>query len=102
MEGTHPRFNQLTIMFGNIRGGLKLKQKKIVEEFLFSNSTWIVDTIDEMFGKTKRKKGAKSRVRKRRDDKDNKSEADAPPIADCQGNPTVDGDGGMILEAGGK
>lgn len=33
-------------MFGNIRGGLK--QKKIVEEFLFSNSTWIVDTIDDM------------------------------------------------------
>ena len=40
------------------------------------------------------------RVRKRRADKDNKSDADAPPLADCQGNPTVDGGGGMILEAG--
>ena len=82
VEGTHPRFNQLARMFGNIRGGLK--QKKIVEEFLFSNSTWIVDTIDEMLGKTKRKKGTKSRVRKRRANKNN-------------GNPTVDG--GMICEA---
>jgi len=41
-----PRFNQLARMFGNMRCGPK--QKKIVEEFLFSNSTWIVDTIDEM------------------------------------------------------
>ena len=49
-EGTH--FNQLARMFGNIRG--RLKQKKTVEEFLFSNSTWIVDNIDEMLGKTKR------------------------------------------------
>ena len=31
--------------------------------------------------------------------KNNKSEADAPPLVDCQGNPTVDGSGGMILEA---
>ena len=64
MKGNHPRFNQLARMFGNIRDGLNLKQKKTVEEFLFSNSTWIVDTIGEMLGKTKRKKGAKSRVRK--------------------------------------
>ena len=81
-----------------IRDGLK--QKKIVEEFLFFNSTWIVDTIDAMLGKTKRKKGAKLRVRKRRDNKNNKSKSDAPPLVDCQGNPIVDGGGDMILEAG--
>ena len=100
MKGNHPRFNQLARMFGNIRDGLNLKQKKTVEEFLFSNSTWIVDTIGEMLGKTKRKKGLKSRVRKRkrRNNKNNKSEADTPPLVDCQGNPTVDG--GMMCEAG--
>ena len=50
----------------------------------------------------RQKGGAKLRVRKRKANKDNKSEADVPPRANCQGNPTVDGDGGMILEAGGK
>ena len=53
-----------------------------------------------MLGKTKRKKGTKSRVRKRRDNKNNKSEADAPPLADCQGNLTYTVDDGMMYKAG--
>ena len=48
----------------------------------------------------RQKGGAKLRVRKRKANKDNKSEADVPPRANCQGSPTADGDGGMILEAG--
>ena len=52
-EGTHPRFNQLARKFGNCRGAFR--QKKVFEEFLFMNSTFIVESIEEMTEKTKRK-----------------------------------------------
>ena len=54
VEGVHPRFNQLARKFGNCRGALR--QKKVFEEFLFINSQFIVECIEEMTEKTKRKK----------------------------------------------
>ena len=54
VEGTHPRFNQLARKFGNSRGAFR--QKKVFEEFLFMNSTFIVESIEEMTEKTKRKR----------------------------------------------
>ena len=53
-EGVHPRFNQLAKRFGNSRGAFK--QKKVFEEFLFMNSTFIVESIEEMMKATKRKR----------------------------------------------
>ena len=54
VEDVHPRFNQLARKFGNCRGALR--QKKLFEEFLFMNSPFIVECIEEMMEKTKRKR----------------------------------------------
>ena len=53
-EGVHPEYNHLNRRFGNSRGALK--KDKIMREFLFSRSSWIVETIDEMLKATSRKK----------------------------------------------
>ena len=59
IESSHPQFNQLLRRFGNSRG--KFRQKKMITEFIFSHSTWMTNTIDEMLkasnrGKYKTKK----------------------------------------------
>ena len=68
IEGVHPRFNQLARKFGNCRGALR--QKKVFEEFLFMNSPFIVECIEEMMEKTKRKK-----VRTKNDESEGQGEA---------------------------
>ena len=60
-EGAYPRFNQLVRKFGNSRGAKR--QKKVMEEFLFLNPTFILENIDEMINETRREK-----VRARDDD----------------------------------
>ena len=52
IEGVHPQFNQLVRRFGNTRG--RLRQQLVMDEFLFSHSTWMVQTVDDMLRKTKR------------------------------------------------
>ena len=59
IESSHPQFNQLLRRFGNSRGGFR--QKKMITDFVFSHSTWMTNTIDEMLkasnrGKYKTKK----------------------------------------------
>ena len=54
IEGVHPQFNQLVRRYGNTRG--RRKQQMVMNEFLFSHSTWIEHTIDDLLRKTKRKK----------------------------------------------
>jgi hypothetical protein len=46
IEGTHPLFNQLVRKFGNTRGDKR--QKLVMKELLFANSTWTVETINTM------------------------------------------------------
>lgn len=53
IEGTHPMFNRLLRKSGNTRGGKK--QKLVLKEFVFTNSTWTVETIDTVLIKTKRR-----------------------------------------------
>ena len=57
IEGVHPQFNQLVRKFGNTRGGRR--QELVMNEFVFSHSTWLAETIDEMIEKTSRKKKTK-------------------------------------------
>ena len=52
IEGVHPQFNQLVRRFGNTHGGYR--QHVVMDEFLFSCSTWIVETEDKMLSETKR------------------------------------------------
>ena len=52
IEGVHPQFNQLVRRFGNTRG--RRRQQLVMNEFLFSHSTWAVQTVDDMLRKTKR------------------------------------------------
>ena len=52
IEGVHPQFNQLVRRFGNTRG--RRRQQLVMDEFLFSHSTWIVQTVDGILRKTKR------------------------------------------------
>ena len=52
IEGVHPQFNQLVRRFGNTRG--MCRQQLVMNEFLFSHSTWMVQTVDAMLRKTKR------------------------------------------------
>ena len=54
-EGVHPQFNQLKRRFGNSGGAFQ--QNKVYAEFLFSHSTWMVETIDIMAKETKKEKG---------------------------------------------
>ena len=46
IEISHSQFNQLLRRFGNSRGSFR--QKKMITEFVFSHSTWMTNTIDEM------------------------------------------------------
>ena len=52
IEGVHPQFSQLVRRFGNTRG--RRRQQLVMNEFLFSHSTWMVQTVDDMLRKTKR------------------------------------------------
>ena len=52
IEGVHPQFNQLVRRFGNTRG--RRRQQLVMDEFLFSHPTWIVQTVDSILRKTKR------------------------------------------------
>ena len=59
IESSHPQFNQLLRSFRNSRGSFC--QKKMITKFVFSHSTWMTNTIDEMLkssdrGKYKTKK----------------------------------------------
>ena len=54
IEGVHPQFNQIVRRSGNTRG--RERQQKVMNEFLFSHSTWIVETVDTMIEKTKQKR----------------------------------------------
>ena len=71
MESTskiYPQFNQLIRRFGNTRG--RRRQKAVMEAFLYSHSTWVRETVDEMLESTKRKKvrgNNKPRKRRKRD-----------------------------------
>jgi hypothetical protein len=53
IEGVHPEFNHLYRRFGNSRGAFQ--KDKIMREFLFARSPWIVETIDTMLKATSRK-----------------------------------------------
>ena len=44
IEGVHPQFNQLVRRFGNTRR--RRMQQLMMSEFLFSHSTWMVQTVD--------------------------------------------------------
>ena len=54
-RNVHPQFNQLIRRFGST-GGRK-RQKLVMDAFLYSHSTWVRETVDEMLKSTKRKKG---------------------------------------------
>ena len=59
IESAHPQFNQLLRKFGNARGGHR--QRKVFNEFVFSHSTWMTNTIDEMLKGTNRGKYKKNK-----------------------------------------
>ena len=52
IEGVHSQSNQLVRRFGNTRG--RRRQQLVMNQFLFSHSTWMVQTVDAMLRKTKR------------------------------------------------
>ena len=54
IESSHPQFNNLLRRFGNSRGGFR--HKKMMMEFVFSHSTWMTNTIDEMLKASNRGK----------------------------------------------
>jgi hypothetical protein len=83
IEGVHPQFNQLIRRFGNTRG--RRRQKLVMDAFLYSHSTWIRETVDDILESTKRKKvSGNNKPRKRR-------KRDKPPAdrgdggVDCEG-----------------
>ena len=54
IEGVHPQFNKPVRRFDDTRG--KRKQQMVMDAFLFSHSTWLVETVEEMLKETKRKR----------------------------------------------
>ena len=73
IEGVHPQFNQLVRRFGNTRG--RERQQMVMNEFLFSHSTWIVETVDKMIEQTKRK-----RIKGKIAEEQERDGADAPDL----------------------
>ena len=82
IEDVRPQFNQLIRRFGNTRG--RRRAKLVMEAFLYSRSTWVRETVDEILENTKRKK-VRGNIKPRKRCK--------------QDNPPADrGDGGVDCE----
>ena len=83
IEGVHPQFNQLVRRFGNTRG--RRRQELVINEFLFSHSTWITETVDDMLRKTKRRK-----VRGEAEERENNTAAPSNLVEDTLAVDPVD------------